>query len=274
MRGLCSVHTHSTMCDGKSTLEEMARAAFEAGAVSFGASGHSHTPLPEDEGSVLPADMTAYRKEVLRLREEYTGRMDVLLGIELDSCADVTAEGFDYWIGSVHYLRDPAGRRHAVDWDQKTLERCLRQEFYGNFLMMARHYYDEVRRMAEQKPTILGHVDLLAKFSEDGYFFEESSPGYQAIALEALHAADPAETLLEINTGAMSRGYRSVPYPARFLLKEWRAMGGSVILTSDAHSAGAIVYGYAQAAEWAQAAGFQRSTLLTRGGREERSLNI
>ena len=103
---------------------------------------------------------------------------------------------------------------------------------------------------------------------------DRSSPGYQAIALEALHAADPAETLLEINTGAMSRGYRSIPYPARFLLEEWRAMGGSVILTADAHSAGAIVYGYAQAVEWAQAAGFQRSTLLTRRGREERSLNI
>ena len=67
MRQFCSVHTHSTLCDGKDTLAEMVRAAFEAGAVSFGASGHSHTPIPEDEGGVLPADMTAYRAEVLRL---------------------------------------------------------------------------------------------------------------------------------------------------------------------------------------------------------------
>ena len=36
MKNICSVHTHSTMCDGKNTLAEMARAAFEAGAVSFG----------------------------------------------------------------------------------------------------------------------------------------------------------------------------------------------------------------------------------------------
>ena len=48
MKNICSVHTHSTMCDGESTLAEMARAAWEAGAVSFGASGHSHTPIPED----------------------------------------------------------------------------------------------------------------------------------------------------------------------------------------------------------------------------------
>ena len=33
---ICSVHTHSTLCDGKDTLAEMARAAFEAGVVSFG----------------------------------------------------------------------------------------------------------------------------------------------------------------------------------------------------------------------------------------------
>ena len=27
---ICTVHTHSVLCDGKNTLEEMARAAFAA----------------------------------------------------------------------------------------------------------------------------------------------------------------------------------------------------------------------------------------------------
>lgn len=274
MNNFCSVHTHSRLCDGKDTLGSMARAAFEAGAVSFGASGHSHTPIPEDEGGVLPADMTAYRAEVLRLREEYAGKMDVLLGIELDNRADVTAEGFDYWIGSVHRLRGPDGGDYTVDWDAETLERCLRGPFAGDSERMVEHYYREVRRMAARKPTILGHIDLITKFNEDGGFFDEEAPRCRAAALEALHAADPVETLLEINTGAMSRGYRSIPYPALFLLKEWRSMGGQVILTADAHSAGAIVYGYAQAAELARAAGFARSVLLTLSGREERSLDI
>ena len=128
--------------------------------------------------------------------------------------------------------------------------------------------------MAERRPTILGHVDLIAKFNGDGTFFDEEDPRYRAAALEALHAADPGETLLEINTGAMARGYRSVPYPALFLLREWRDMGGKIILTADAHSAGTIVHGYAQAAALARAAGFERSTLLTRRGREERPLEL
>ncbi len=42
MKNICSVHTHSRLCDGTDSLSEMAWAAYEAGAVSFGASGHSH----------------------------------------------------------------------------------------------------------------------------------------------------------------------------------------------------------------------------------------
>ena len=48
----------------------------------FGASGHSHTEIPHDAGNVLPTDPAEYREQVLRLREEYAGRMEVLLGIE------------------------------------------------------------------------------------------------------------------------------------------------------------------------------------------------
>lgn len=272
MRAFCSVHTHSTMCDGKNTLAEMARAAFEAGAVSFGASGHSHTPIPEDEGGVLPVDMSAYRAEVLRLREEYAGRMEVLLGIELDNCADVTAEGFDYWIGSAHRLKGPDGQLYTVDWDKETLAACQTEAFYSDGYAMVESYYAEVRRMAAMRPTILGHVDLIAKFNEDGAFFDETDSRYRAAALEGLHAADPKETLLEINTGAMARGYRTVPYPALFLLWEWRAMGGQIILTADAHSTGDIVHGYDRAAELAKAAGYDRSVLLTLSGREEQAL--
>ncbi|WP_295748049.1 histidinol-phosphatase HisJ family protein [uncultured Oscillibacter sp.] len=272
MNGLCSVHTHSTMCDGTDSLSEMAWAAYEAGAVSFGASGHSHTPIPEDEGCVLPADMTVYREEVLRLREEFAGRMDVLLGVELDSRADVTPEGLDYWIGSVHYVTGPDGEPRAVDWNEERLVRCCLEKFGGDFLALAREYYGEVQRMAARRPTILGHLDLIAKYNEGYRLFDERAASYRAAALEALHAADPAVTLLEVNTGGMSRGYRKSPYPAIFLLREWRSMGGGIIFTDDAHSADAIGFGYAQAAELAREAGFDRSTLLTRSGWEERPL--
>lgn len=265
-----SVHTHSVMCDGKNTLEEMAEAAFAAGVVSFGASGHSHTPAPVDEGYTLPLDLTAYREEILRLRQVYEGRMYVLYGIELDSCSVRSPMEFDYWIGSVHHLYDPeTGLYHSVDYTPEALVQSCQARWDGDFLAMAEAYYAETARMAARKPTILGHIDLFVKFNEKGNFFDEDAPRYHAAALAALHTADPKETLLEINTGAMSRGWRTAPYPALFLLREWRGMGGRVILTADAHSAETIVYGYDEAAALAQAAGFDRSVLLTREGPAE-----
>lgn len=265
----CSVHTHATLCDGKDTPEVMAAAAYAAGVQYFGVSCHSHTPIPMDEGAVLPADMAEYRAEVLRLREEYAGRMEVLLGIEWDSQSDITPEGFDYWIGSVHYQAGSPGKFYAADWGEEQFTACRDELFGGDALAVAEGYFREVCRVAAKRPTILGHLDLITKLNAGNRFFDEASPRYRQAALEALHTADPGASLLEINTGGVARGYRDAPYPALFLLKEWHAMGGRVILTADAHSADTVVYGYAQSIALAKAAGFDRSVLLTMEGAVE-----
>ena len=264
----CSVHTHATCCDGKNTPGEMAAAAYAAGVKYFGVSCHSHTPLPLDEGYVLPADMTAYRAEVLSLREAYAGRMEVLLGLEWDSQSDITRSGFDYWIGSAHYQKKN-GKAYAADWGEEAFAACRDEAFGGDALAVAEGYFREVSRVAAMRPTILGHIDLITKLNAGNRFFDETSPHYEKAALGALHTADPKETLLEINTGGMSRGYRDAPYPALFLLKEWRAMGGKVILTSDSHSADTILYGYECSVELAKAAGYEKSTILTLDGQVE-----
>lgn len=265
----CSVHTHSALCDGKNTPREMAAAALAAGVRYFGFSGHSHTPVPADADCVLPADPAAYRDAVLSLRAQYAGSMEILLGIEQDSYTEQPVPDWcDYWIGSVHHLRDgESGKYYTVDWKPEILAQCCVEQFHGSFPALINRYYSEVAAMARRKPTILGHIDLIGKFNEDGDIFDENDRHYRAAALDALHAADPGATLLEINTGAMSRGYRSRPYPASFLLSEWRRMGGDVILTSDAHSAETVLYGYGEAAEAARAAGFRTCVLLTAAGR-------
>lgn len=265
---LCSVHTHSTFCDGRNTMEDMAAAAFAAGVRHFGVSGHIHTPCPGDVGVCMAADMTAYRVEALRLRAVYADRMEVLLGIEWDLCSDLAVPDWaDYWIGSVHNLRNgTTGAYYSVDWNTEELERCRAELCGGDAAEMVRRYYAAVADVAARRPTILGHIDLVTKLNRDGHLFNETAPAYRAAALEALHAADPAATLLEINTGAVARGYRSTPYPAKFLLEEWRRMGGRIILTADAHTAGGILFGYEQAITLAKSAGFKETTLLTLDG--------
>ena len=134
---------------------------------------------------------------------------------------------------------------------------------------MAEHYFAQVAWVASQKPTILGHIDQIVKLNEGNRFFDEACDRYRRAALDALRAADPKETLLEINTGDVARGYRKRPYPAPFLLKAWKDMGGRVIITADSHRAETILFGYREAAEVAKAAGFTRSTLLTLSGQME-----
>lgn len=263
----CSVHNHTTFCDGKHTMAEMASAACAAGVRHLGFSGHTHTPVPTDQGMVMDRDLAAYRAEGERLRREYAGRMEILLGVEWDACADVDVPGWaDYWIGSVHNLRADTGKYYTVDWKPELLTECCREMFGGDMLSLTEGYFAAVAAVAEKKPTILGHFDLVTKLNGDGGFLDETAPRYRAAALSALHRADPSATLLEINTGAMSRGYRTAPYPAQFILEEWRRMGGRIILTADAHSADTLLHAYDAAAELAKSAGYDECALLTAGG--------
>lgn len=269
---VCSIHTHATLCDGKDTMEAMAAAAYAAGVQYYGVSCHSHTPIQQDEGFVLPQDMTVYCAMAARLREQYAGKMEILLGLEWDSCSDISTAGFDYWIGSVHYLHLENGAYYAIDLDEETFAACRDGAFGGDALAMVRAYFEQVVQMAAKHPTILGHIDLITKFNTENRFFDEDSKEYQMVALKALRAVDPTTTVLEINTGGMARGYRTVPYPALFLLKEWCDMGGHIILTSDAHTADGILYGYDQSVVLAKEAGFSESVILTRRGFIECSL--
>ena len=269
---LCSIHTHTAFCDGKNTMEEMAEAAYKAGVRYYGVSGHSHTPVPQDKDFVLPYDMTDYRKKAMELREQYLGKMEVLLGLEWDICSDAVHDGFDYWIGSVHYLQPENDRYYPVDLSEDTFEKCQDEGFNGNIKDMVQMYFKQVSRMAALNPPVLGHMDLITKFNERNRFFDENAGWYRETALQALHTVSPSKTVLEINTGAMARGYRKTPYPALLLLKEWHDMGGRIIVTADAHTAEGIVYGYNQAVSLAKEAGFKQAVVLTGKGFVECSL--
>jgi histidinol-phosphatase (PHP family) len=53
----------------------------------------------------------------------------------------------------------------------------------------------------------------------------------------------------------MSRGWRTTPYPADFILKYLVEKKGRIILTGDSHAAESITYGYKDAVEYARSCG-------------------
>ncbi|MBQ3999858.1 MAG: hypothetical protein II643_02550 [Oscillospiraceae bacterium] len=74
--------------------------------------------------------------------------------------------------------------------------------------------------------------------------FDEEDPRYIAAWRGALEKLLKTGAVFEINTGAMSRGYRTSPYPAPAILDEIKKGGGSLILSSDSHSPQTLLYGF------------------------------
>lgn len=261
-----NLHTHSSFSDGKHTPEEMVLGAVRAGCLSLGFSDHSPMPPAADpDGWSMKTEMLpAYRAEILRLQEAYAGKPEIFLGLEQDIDSPPPEGAWDYLIGSVHGVW-AGGCYLPVDESADAFDRAVREHFGGDCLAFVRAYY---RREAAGQTgcDVVGHFDLITKFNEGGRRFDESDPRYRAAALEALEALMERDVIFEINTGAMSRGCRTAPYPAPFLLKAIRQKGGRICITGDSHSADTVVHAFPQAAALAEACGFREAWVLTKEG--------
>ena len=227
------LHMHTTFSDGKHTPEEMIQEGIRRGLTEIGISDHSFVEM--DDSAMTPENAEPYRWEISRLKEKYAERIRVRCGLERDYYSDDFGP-YDYVIGSVHWVRMADGHRLCVDWTPEYLARDCEKYFGGDWYALAEAYYrveaDVVRRT---KCDIIGHFDLVTKFNEKECWFDTAHPRYRA----AWQAA--ADTLLqtgkpfEINTGAISRGYRTDAYPAKEIRDYLRKRGGRLLLSSDAH---------------------------------------
>lgn len=256
-----NLHAHTTYDDGRDTPRTMIEAALAAGFASGGLSLHS--PLPfENDWATRPEDVPAFVREMRALQKEYAGRYDVYVGLEWDVLSARSFEAYDYVIGSVHQLC-AGGEVYPVDWKASELRRCVEQGFGGDADEAARQYFAQVGALADvAEVDIVGHFDLITKFRERDPLFDEESAAYRGAAADALARVCAAGKIVEINTGAISRGYRSTPYPSRRWLEALARMGGRVTISSDAHSARDIACAFEQAERLARDCGFKEIWIL------------
>lgn len=226
------LHVHSNFSDGASSPEEIVLSAIAKGVTELGFSDHSYTSY--DESCCIPKDRVGqYRETVLALREKYRDRITIRLGIEQDYYSDFLAEGFDYIIGSVHAIKVESQYLN-VDESAEVQRRAVEEFFGGNFYAFAEAYFETVADVVEKTHAdIIGHFDLVAKFS----LFDERNPRYVAAWKRAVDRLIPYGKPFEINTGAISRGYRTIPYPNPDMVAYIREKGGSLLLSSDSHHA-------------------------------------
>ena len=261
-----SVHVHTKLCDGKNTPEELAVTAWRAGLQTLGFTGHSYTPC-DLEYCMTQSRTALYKAQIAKLKERYAGKLDILCGLEWDLESTDDPADYDYWIGSTHYVQGPkTGKYYEIDWRESDLAACIADDFDGDGLAVVEAYFANVAKVAEKKPTILGHFDLIKKINGSGRFFDEQAPRYHAAAEAALMAAARNRCVLEVNTSAVFRGFRQDFFPSDAILKDWLALSGNVVITADAHKREALTFGFEEAAAKLKALGYTKVQVLGKDG--------
>ncbi len=246
-----SLHNHTVFSDGVGTVKENIESAIKKNLLSIGFSDHSFT-FCDKSYCIKLEDYPKYIAEINRLKEEYKDVIPVFLGLEMDYFSEIDREQFDYIIASVHYIIKN-GICYPVDHSAKQQRDCLADAFGGNVYDMAKHYFETIVDHARKnKPDFIGHFDVLAKFSQ-----MPEDEKYYDIAKEALKETLKYCNIFEINTGAISRGYRTEPYPDKVLLGLLHSLGGKIVINADSHNPKNLDYYFKESAEIAKNIGFK-----------------
>jgi histidinol-phosphatase (PHP family) len=209
-------------------------------------------------------DTEGYVSEINRLKEKYKGKIEIYLGVEEDSRHLQNRAVFDYIIGSCHYAQKD-GEISPIDSNYTYFTKAL-SFFDGDEIALAEHYFSHfVQYIKQRKPDIIGHFDLITKFDEKEKELFLSNEKYRTLSEKYVKEALSAGSFFEINTGLITRGYRSTPCPSENLLRIIYKNGGGVVLSSDSHSPETLYGAFDLARDILKDIGFQYTYALKGG---------
>ena len=211
-------------------------------------------------------DVDAYFVEMQKLQEEYAGKLNIRIGIELglrtylkDYYEELTKKyPFDFVIGSVHDVpykkdaegnilyTDPAAEKLFTDRTDKEAYRLMMETTLENV------------RISDCFQT-LGHLDYVVRYGKSREK-EYSYTDYADIIDEILKLLIEKEKGLEVNSAGLKYGL-PFAHPHPDVLKRYRELGGEIItIGADAHKPEHIAYDFAKAEEILKSCGFKYYT--------------
>ena len=211
-------------------------------------------------------DVDAYFVEMQKLQEEYAGKLNIRIGIELglrtylkDYYEELTKKyPFDFVIGSVHNVpykkdaegnilyTDPAAEKLFTDRTDKEAYRLMMETTLENV------------RTSDCFQT-LGHLDYVVRYGKSREK-EYSYTDYADIIDEILKLLIEKGKGLEVNSAGLKYGL-PFAHPHPDVLKRYRELGGEIItIGADAHKPEHIAYDFAKAEEILKSCGFKYYT--------------
>ena len=242
------LHTHSSFStDSDEPLESIAHSAMEKGLKTLCVTEHMDFDYPNGE---FILDTAAYKAELERVRELYSGRLEILFGVELglmDYLAPrlreyIGGQSFDFVIGSSHLVDgiDPYYPQYfAEHGDHNGILR------YFESILANISAYDDF--------DVYGHLDYVVRYSSEKSY---APSDFREITEEILKRLIGMGKGIELNTAGLKYGLGWC-HPHPDLLKRYRELGGEIITVgSDGHRAEHIAYGFGTAGDVLAAAGF------------------
>ena len=270
-------HTGEFCDHGTGNLRALLEAAISKGFSVYGVSEHAARveerflyPNERRLGWTIEKvqeDFERYARAIFELAEEFDGRLTVLRGMEAEVVpADRYAEimlgyrerfGFDYMVGSVHYVDDM-----SVDDTPELFEQAM--EAHGGLEPLAIRYYETLGAMVEAlRPDVVGHFDVIRKLGWK--YGDVATPAIRRAAEDALDCVRRHACILDLNTGGYRKGF-GTPYPDVWVVERARDMGISFALGDDSHAPEDVGEGFQQGRQYLLEHGIKTVTVLQRGG--------
>ena len=272
-----NLHTHTQFCDGKASAESIVEEAIRLGFHTIGFSSHSYTDF--DPAFCMSKENTIkYIAEIGRLKKEYYGKIDILLGCEVDYFSNIDLSAYEYIIGSLHYVQkdgliiniDGPVDRNGNLCDIPPMIDDVNTYFGGDFYECCKNYYELLAGVVKKTHAdVIGHFDIITKFNTQYGLWDEDDRRYTDLAYGALECLLKEEKPFEINTGAMFKKIRTVPYPAPRYLKYIAEHKGSIVFSSDAHTPEALSWHQDDMVELAKFCGFKSAKVMSKNGFED-----
>ena len=256
-------HVHvKWCCHATGEMRDYVEAAIARGLTEIGFAAHLPVTIPIDEKINLSrGEFDLYLAEAQRLRDQYSGRIDLLIGGELDYIPGQEAEieefaaafPYDYLLGAVHF----------VDGWNIDNPRLVDRWKTADVAAVYRRYYDLLIEAARTGYfDIVSHFDLVKKF---GYRPDEDVTDAETAAADAVAEAGMT---VEINTAGWRKPVGE-QYPSETILRMLNARNIPLCLGSDAHAPEQVGHEFDRAAEIARSLGW---TDLARYRARERTL--
>lgn len=255
-------HLHSSFSgDSETPMESMIQKGIELGLTHICFTEHMDMDFPlndTDPTGLFEVNTDSYLFDLIKYKEQYASKIQVLFGIELglqpqlmkEHAKYVKEHDFDFVIGSSHICnrKDPY---FPAFYEGRSEEDAYREYFQS--------IIDNIKKF--RNFDVYGHLDYVVRYGPNADK-DYSYAKYKDLFDEILELLIENEKGIEINTGGVKYGLKEL-HPCTDVIKRYKELGGEIItIGSDAHSPENLTNHFDRAREVLLDCGFKYYTIF------------